>query len=63
MGEIFLFHSLSQKFGGNKEEWTHSQAELGAVCFMKTQFAADFSSASPEPPFVKQILSQKLKEN
>lgn len=57
MGEIFLFHSFSQRFGGNKKEWTHSQAELRAVCFMKTQFAANISSARPDPFFVEQILS------
>jgi len=56
-GRTLLFHALSQIFHGNKDERTHSQAELGAVHFVKTQFAAVFSSAKPEPHFVKQILS------
>lgn len=57
MEKIFLFPSPSQKSGGNQMEQTHSQDELGAVPFIKTEFAADFSSTRSEPPFVKQILS------
>lgn len=57
MEKIFLFPSPSQKSGGNQMEQTHSQGELGAVSFIKTEFAADFSSTRSEPPFVKQILS------
>lgn len=48
---------FSLSLGGNQMELTHSQGEPGAVRFIKTQFAADFSSTRPEPPFVKQILS------
>lgn len=55
--------SLSQKFGGNKKERNHSSTELGAVRFMKTQIAADVSSARLEPPFIKQNLSYMHIEN
>lgn len=62
MGEIF--HTLSQRCGGNKEERTHSQDECRALC-CGDPFCTRFRLHKTRTAFVEQIFvlipSQQLK--